>query len=162
MARMHAALMKWWWRRMRRRERKREREVLGHSRSDERSVSTTPCRVTPPLGARAPACDRESYTPTLRFGLVARLGGHKGAQTSTYPSQSPSTAGAGRLARGETAGERSSLTGTAQFLADRCLGCAFACLSCCCSAIRFVTSCLCARESACFFALSCFTLHRTQ
>ena len=44
-------------------------------------MSTTPCRVTPPLGARAPAHDGEYYTPTLR---LAR------AQTSIGPSQSPS------------------------------------------------------------------------
>jgi hypothetical protein len=35
------------------RAREREREVYGQSTSDLRSVSTTPCRVTPPLGARA-------------------------------------------------------------------------------------------------------------
>jgi hypothetical protein len=53
-------------------------------------VSTTPCRVTPPLGARAPAHDGEYYTPYSPLGLVARLCRHKGAQTSIGPSQSPS------------------------------------------------------------------------
>ena len=33
------------------------------------SVSTTPCRVTPPLRARAPAYDGEYYTPTLRLAM---------------------------------------------------------------------------------------------
>ena len=42
----------------RERESEREREnSYGQSKSDRRLVSTTPCRVTPPLGARAPAID---------------------------------------------------------------------------------------------------------
>ncbi len=46
-------------------ERQREKEKFyRQSKSDLRSVSTTPCRVTPPLGARAPAYDGEYFTPT--------------------------------------------------------------------------------------------------
>ncbi len=50
------------------------------------SVSATPCRVTPPLGTRAPSYDGEYKWP---FGHVARVGG-QGAQTLIGPSQSPS------------------------------------------------------------------------
>jgi len=55
--------------REREREREREKFIDNQSKSDWRSVSTTPCRVTPPLGARAPAYDSDYYTPTLRLAL---------------------------------------------------------------------------------------------
>jgi hypothetical protein len=41
--------------------------------SSKRSVSSKPCRVTPPLGARAPAYDGKYYHSP--FGHVARLAG---------------------------------------------------------------------------------------
>jgi hypothetical protein len=41
-------------------------------------VSTTPCRVTPPLGARAPAYDGECYTPTLRLAMWHALADTRG------------------------------------------------------------------------------------
>ena len=48
--------------RERERESERARPVLLKSRSDSRSVSTTPCRVTPPLGARErEAREREKF-----------------------------------------------------------------------------------------------------
>jgi hypothetical protein len=42
-----------------------------------RSVSITPCRVTPPLGARGPAYDSEYYTP-LRLAMWHALVGTRG------------------------------------------------------------------------------------
>jgi len=47
------------------RERETEREKYIDNQ-DWRSVTTTPCRVTPPLGARAAAYEGEYYTSTLR------------------------------------------------------------------------------------------------
>ena len=41
------------------------------------SVSQTPCRVTPPLRARAPAYDGEYYTPTLRLAMWHAFAGEE-------------------------------------------------------------------------------------
>ena len=45
-----------------------------------------PCRVTPPLGARAQHVTASTY-PHSPFGHLARFWGHKEAQTSICPSQ---------------------------------------------------------------------------
>jgi hypothetical protein len=50
-------------------------EVYWQSRSDWRSVSTTPCQITPPLGARAPAYDDDVYLLFLQEqikGIIIR------------------------------------------------------------------------------------------
>jgi hypothetical protein len=73
-------------------KRERERGFIDNHKVTEGSVSTTPCRVTPPLGARAPALTA-STLPPLSFwpcGPPRRVGKHKGAQTAIGPSQSPS------------------------------------------------------------------------
>jgi hypothetical protein len=47
----------------------RERTFIDNQEVTEGRISTTPCRVTPPLGARAPAYDGECYSPTLRVAM---------------------------------------------------------------------------------------------
>ena len=65
-------------------ERARERDFFFlPSRSDFRLVSTTPCRVTPPLGARAPAYDGECYTSTLRLAMWHALADTRGLRPSS-------------------------------------------------------------------------------
>ena len=46
-----------------------ERTFIDNQEVTEGRISTTPCRVTPPLGARAPAYDGECYSPTLRVAM---------------------------------------------------------------------------------------------
>ena len=55
------------------------------------SVSTMPCQGTPPqgtppLGTLGPAIRQRVVYPNYPFGLAERLGGHRGAQTSSRPN----------------------------------------------------------------------------
>ena len=47
-------------------------------------LSTTPCRVTPSLGAQARAYDGEYYTPTLRLAMLHALAGTWGPRQTSF------------------------------------------------------------------------------